>query len=263
MCLVIYMYNYDDFISDLKKSGLKSRDTVMIHSSFHSIKNIEGGVLTILKALKDYFKDGLLLFPAHTWDSIKNDNDVMIKSEANSCVGYLTNIAIKDPDFIRSNHPTHSVVAFGKGAAEYVKDDDFAKTPVPPNGSFGKLKFGAKILFIGCKLSKNTFIHSIEEEMEVPSRFSEHIYTFYTMLENGEKMEFHMPRHYNEKCAHISNNYEKLLPLFLNAGAGRRIRLLDSTSYLIDAMSSYQIVKNILANDIHAFDDERDISEYI
>ncbi len=257
------MYNYDDFIRDLQISGLKSHDTVMVHSSFHSIKNIEGGVSTILKALKDYFKDGLLLFPSHTWESVRNDFDVMIKNEENSCVGYLTNMAIGDSDFIRSNHPTHSVVAYGENREEYIKDDDYAKTPVPPNGSFGKLKYGAKILFIGCKLSKNTFIHSIEEEMDVPSRFTDHIYTFYTQLEDGSKMEFHMPRHYNENCAHISNNYEKLLPIFLRTGCGRRIKLLDSTSYVLDAQLVYKVVKNILANDIHAFDDERDISEYI
>ncbi len=257
------MYNYYDFINDLKASTLKSYDTVMIHSSFKSIKNIMGGGNTILKALKDYFKDGLLLLPTHTWATIKEDMAIMNKEEANSCVGYLTNLAIKDKDFIRSNHPTHSVVACGKNALEYIKDDDFATTPVPPNGSFGKLKNGGKILFIGCPLSKNTFIHSIEEEMNVENRFTEHIYTFYTMDKDSNKLEFHMPRHYNALCPHISDNYEKLLPLFLASGCAKRIKLLDSTSYLLDASSVYQIVKNILGNDIHAFDDLRDIREYM
>jgi hypothetical protein len=72
-----------------------------------------------------------------------------------------------------------------------------------------------------------------------------------------------MPRHYNEYCAHISDNYEKLLPIFIATGACKKVRLLNSTSYLLDAAKAYQIVKNILANDIHAFDDQRDIREYI
>jgi len=259
----LVMFKYEDFFNDLKASGLKPYDTVMIHSSFSSIKDIEGGAETILRALKDYFCDGLILLPTHTWASMKEDSAVFDKSAQNSCVGYLTNVAIKDPDFIRSNHPTHSVVACGKNAEAYIKDDDYAKTPASPDGSFGKLKNGAKILFIGCPLSKNTFIHSIEEEMDVPQRFTEHIYTFYTKLEDGSMMEFHMPRHYNEYCAHISDNYEKLLPIFIATGACRRVRLLNSTSYLLDAQRAYQIVKNILANDIHSFDDKRDIGEFI
>lgn len=253
---------YDDLINDFKKVGLNPFDTVMVHSAFSTIKNIEGGVNTVLKAFKDYFKDGLVLIPTHTWESMKKDGDIMDVKKANSCVGYLSNAAIKDPDFIRSNHPTHSVCAFGKNALEYIKDDDFATTPVPPNGSFGKLKYEGKILFIGCPLSKNTFIHSIEEEMEVPNRFTEHIYKFFT--KNGDKLiEFNMPKHYNEKCEHISENYEKLYKPFEASGALRRITILGVPSYLLDANSAYRTVKNILSIDIHAFDDQRDISEYL
>ena len=258
-----YMFNENDFLKDLIDAGLKPYDKVMIHSSFSKIKDIEGGAKTILKALKDYFSEGLVLLPTHTWDSMKEDDAIFDKKKANSCVGYLTNMAIKDKDFIRSNHPTHSVVAYGNDAQNYIKDDDYATTPVSPDGSFGKLKDGGKILFIGCPLSKNTFIHSIEEEMDVPNRFTEHIYKFYTKLQDGSMMEFNMPRHYNEYCAHISDNYEKLLPIFIATGACKKVRLLNSTSYLLDAAKAYQIVKNILANDIHAFDDQRDIREYI
>lgn len=258
----MYMFTYDDLMQDLKKSGINGLDTVMVHSAFSTIKNIEGGAETVLKAFKEFFKNGLVLFPTHTWDSMKRSGAVMDKRKANSCVGYLTNAAIKDPDFIRSNHPTHSVCAYGKDAEEYIKDDDNAKTPVPPEGSFGKLKYNGKILFIGCPLSKNTFIHSIEEEMEVPNRFTEEIYTFYTK-DGSNKMEFNMPRHYNENCEHISDNYEKLKDVFISSGALRRIKLLSSQAYILDANAAYTIVKHILSADIHAFDDQRDIKEYL
>ncbi|MGM9971239.1 MAG: AAC(3) family N-acetyltransferase [Anaeroplasmataceae bacterium] len=253
------MYRYNDLIKDIKNMGLFGNETLMIHSSFSSIKNIEGGALSVLKAFKECFKDGLLLLPTHTWGSVTKDNDVMNKSECNSNVGYMTNVAIKDKDFIRSNHPTHSVVAYGKKALEYIKDDDYATSPAYVNGSFGKLKNNGYILFIGCPLSKNTFIHSIEEEMNVPNRFTSHIYTFYTN-DNGNMMKFNMPRHYNEKCPHISDNYEKLLPIMLKLNIAKKIKLLDSISYLVDAKKCHDLVINILSNDIHAFDDNRDIS---
>lgn len=252
------MYSYNDFYNDISNIGLSGEETIMIHSSFSSIKNIEGGANSVLKALKSFFKNGLLLFPTHTWGSIRNDNDIMDKNSLNSNVGYLTNMAIKDSDFLRSNHPTHSVCAYGRDAKNYIIDDNYAKTPASPNGSFGKLKNNGYILFIGCSLSRNTFVHSIEEEMGVSDRFTNHIYTFFTK-NNDEIMEFHMPRHYNEKCPHISDNYEKLLPVMLNLGIAKKVKILDSTSYLVDAHKCRNLVISILKKDIHAFDDQRDI----
>ena len=256
------MYNKKDFYNNLKELNLNGNETIMIHSSFSSIKNIEGGAKTILECLKDYFKNGLVLLPSHTWATMKNDGDIFNKEKCNSCVGYLTNEAIKDKDFIRSNHPTHSVIAYGKMAKEYIKDDDFANTPVSPNGSFGKLKNDAYILFIGAPLSKNTFIHSIEEEFNVEDRFTDHIYTFYTN-DNNKILEFHMPRHYSTLNPHISDNYEKLLPVMLKRNIAKKVKILDSNSYLVNSKLLYELVKEILNKDIHAFDDLRDIEEIL
>ena len=252
------MYKKDDLLNDLKNLGLYGDETIMIHSAYSSIKNIDGGANTILSCFKEYFKNGLVLLPTHTWASIKNDNDVFLKNELNSCVGYLTNEAIKDKDFIRSNHPTHSVVAYGKNAKEYIKDDDYAKTPVSPTGSFGKLKNNGYILFSGAPLSKNTFVHSIEEEYKVPDRFTDHIYTFYTN-DNGKIIEFKMPRHYSSLNPHISDNYEKLLPVMLKRNIAKKVKILDSNSYLVDANKLYNLVCITLDKDIHAFDDLRDL----
>ena len=253
------MYKKIDLLNDIKNMGIASCEIVMIHSAFSSIKNIEGGANTILEAFKEYFKDGLVLLPTHTWNIMNNDNDILDKSLPNSCVGYLTNVAIKDKDFVRSNHPTHSVVAFGKNKYEYIKDDDYASTPVSPNGSFGKLKNGGYILFIGAPLSKNTFIHSIEEEMNVEDRFTDHIYTFY-VKDDDSILKFNMPKHFSTLNPHISDNYEKLLPILLNKGIAKKVKILDSESYLVNAKLLYKLVKELLNKDIHAFDDLRDIS---
>ncbi len=256
------MYRKEDLLNELNNMGLTGNETIMIHSAFSSVKNIIGGANTFLECLKEYFKDGLLLLPSHTWGSIRNDNDILDKNEANSCVGYLTNVAIKDKDFIRSNHPTHSVVAYGMKAKEYIKDDDYATTPVSPNGSFGKLKNNGYILFIGAPLSKNTFVHSIEEEFDVKDRFTDHIYTFYTK-DNDKLLEFHMPRHYSTLNPHISDNYEKLLPVMLKKGIAKKVKILDSNSYLVNAKMLHELVVEILNKDIHAFDDLRDLNKIL
>ena len=55
------MYSYNDFYNDISNMGLSGEETIMIHSSFSSIKDIEGGADSVLKALKSFFKNGLLL----------------------------------------------------------------------------------------------------------------------------------------------------------------------------------------------------------
>lgn len=254
-------YTKEQVKEQLIEAGLKADDILMIHSAFSKVKNIEGGASALLEAFKEVINDGILLLPSHTWASINYDGAIMNKEVANSCVGYLTNVAIKDSSFIRSNHPTHSVLGYGKKALKYLESDNEAKTPVSPNGAFGKLKNGGKILFLGAPLSKNTFVHSIEEVMNVEDRFTEHIYTFYTKDKDGLH-EFHMPRHYSTKHPHISENYEKLLPIMLRKEIAREVRIMDINAILVDAAKCYDLVISILKQDIHAFDDLRDVEKY-
>ena len=246
-------YTKNDFLNELKNMGLVSTDTIMIHSAFSTIKEIEGGAKTILDALCDFFSDGLVLIPSHTWATVYRTGDIFVKKDANSCVGYLTNCAILDKRFIRSNHPTHSVMAYGKNAKKYIKNDDYAKTPADPEGSFGKLKYGAKILFIGTPLNRNTFIHSIEEEFNVPDRLSE-VRTYYTEVENGNRIEFKLQSHSCSFSSDISMNYKKLLPKMLEKNIAKKVKLADSESYLVDAKACYEYVCELLKQDVHYFD---------
>ena len=73
------MYKKEELLNEIKNIELNGNETLIIHSSFSSVKNIEGGAEAFLEAFKEYFKNGLLLLPSHTWASIKNDNDVLNK----------------------------------------------------------------------------------------------------------------------------------------------------------------------------------------
>lgn len=250
------MYTKNDLINDIKQAGIESTDTIMIHSSYKSLGNVEGGPQTVVDAFMEAVNDGLLIFPTHTWAYINKDNMIFDKATTDGCVGIIPNFAYKTEGFSRSNHPTHSVCAFGKHASEYIKNDDMSKTPADPNGCFGVLKdLHAKILFLGAPLSKNTFIHSIEEEMNVPDRFTEHIYTFKSLQENGEYKIYQMPRHYSTKSAHISDHYEKLLPILLLYNIAKEVKIGDSISYIVDARKCHDLVIRLLQNNLHIFDD--------
>ena len=238
-----------------KNIGLKNTDTIMIHSGLRAIGEIEGNAEGLIEALKEYFNEGLVILPTHTWAYMKEDNMVFHKNQTPSCVGALTNVAMKTPGFIRSMHPTHSVCAYGKDAKAYTDLDRYATTPVGPNNCFGELKNrNAKILFLGAPLSKNTFIHSIEEEFDVPDRFTDFIYHF-SSKDQEITLHYEMPRHFSTKSAHISEHYEKLLPRLLERGIATEFQFGNAICYSLDAKKTHEYVSTLLADNIHVFDD--------
>lgn len=246
----------EDLLFDLRKAGFKDSDTVLLHSSLKSFGDVKGE--DVLKAFKTYFKNGLVILPTHSWAQIREDNSVFDIKDTPSCVGALTNLALQDKDFKRSMHPTHSVCAFGKGRDEYLQHDLNQTTPVSPTGCFGVLhQYQAKIVFLGAPLSKNTFIHSIEEEMGVPDRFTDKIYHFISRGD-GMELEYNMPRHYSTKRDHLSENYTKLLPHFLARGIAKQGYIGNSKTIIVDAKKCYLYVKDLLKRNIHLFDDEED-----
>ena len=249
--------SYEDLRWDLKRCGLRSDDCLMIHSSLKSVGSLKDGPESLIRAFCDAVTDGLVVFPTHTWATIRQDGDVFDVLESDSCVGALTNIARRMPGFRRSLHPTHSVCAYGKNKEAYLALDLHATTPVPPTGCFGILKdLKAKILFLGAPLSKNTFIHSIEEAFDVENRFTDHVYHFISR-EEDRTIDFYMPRHYSTASMHISDHYEKLLPYFLKLNIARSCRIGNSLSYLVDAASCADFVADLLKDDPHVFDDYR------
>ena len=63
-------------INDLKSMGLTGSETILIHSSMKAVGNVEGGADTVLDALMEFFADGLLLLPTHTWKTVNESNPV-------------------------------------------------------------------------------------------------------------------------------------------------------------------------------------------
>ena len=103
-------YNKQQLQDQLESMGLKGDETILIHSSMKSIGEVDGGADTVLDAWMEYFKDGLLLLPTHTWKTVNADNPVYNPQTTPSCVGLLTNMFMKRDGVIRSLHPTHTML---------------------------------------------------------------------------------------------------------------------------------------------------------
>ena len=180
----------------LKEIGIKKNDTVLIHTSMRAIGETEGGCDGIIDAFCSYLSEGLFLVPSHTWENVNPENPVYDVRKTIPCIGALPTVAAFRKDGVRSLHPTHSVTAFGKRAAEFVEIEKNSQTPCSPDGAWAKLADeNASILLIGVGLSSCTFIHAIDEMLELPDRISEPFMikvTDYDGNEEERKMSKHM-----------------------------------------------------------------------
>lgn len=203
-----------DILKQLKTFQIEPGKPVLVHTSLKTIGEIDGGADTLLSALISHFtKDGgLLCIPTHTWTKA-----VMDRSKAETCVGVLPNIAATHPNAIRSMHPTHSIAVFGdrEKALEFVKGEIQANTPTSPDGSYGNFyKEDGYILLIGVGHDKNTFLHCIEEKLEVPNRLTSEMVERTIIHEDGRVEKRHLYWFDESKIPDVSVNFGKFEPAF-------------------------------------------------
>lgn len=248
------MYTKESLISQLSAMGLRPDDRVMVHSSMKAIGPVEGGADTVVDAFMEYFSDGLFMTPAHTWKQMSAGYNIFDPATEPACVGIIPNIFLRRPGVCRSLHPTHSVAAYGKGACEYVRGDEDFTTPCDPEGCFGRLRdIDARILLIGVTHIKNTYIHSIEESMDVPERFTAEPVLFKVKMPDGSLKEVNMYRHYNVRMAHISESFDKLKELYFERGAARKAAFGDAECILCDARGLYDVTTAVLKEKLDYF----------
>ncbi len=266
-------YNKQQLKGQLESMGLKGDETILIHSSMKAIGAVDGGADTVLDAWMEYFKDGLLLLPTHTWKTVNADNPVYNPYTTPSCVGLLTNMFMKRDGVIRSLHPTHSMSGYGKNAAEYLAGEEYNNTPCTPGGCYDRLKeVGGKVLLVGVGHERNTYIHSVEEVLNVPNRLSDMPMELVIELQEESNNSGKLPpynrddgwkkhtdnklcrkvyvrKHYNAQQPHISEDFAKLNQIFLDSGVVRKVKFGDADSLLCDAKGMFNIVRQVIAPD--------------
>lgn len=243
-------YSKEMLKKQLQEMGLQSTDTVLIHSSMKAIGEVEGGADTVLDAWMEYFTEGLLLLPTHTWAFMNQEHPVFHPETDDSCVGLLTNLFRKRPGVVRSLHPTHSMAAYGKQAEEYIAGEENCNTPCTPGGCYDRLRqAGGKILLVGVGHERNTFIHSVEEVLNVPNRLTAMPVLFQVEMPDGTKKDVYMRRHYNAMQPHISEDFVKLEQAFYDTGAAKKVSFGAAECILCDAEKVFRVTRHILAPD--------------
>jgi aminoglycoside 3-N-acetyltransferase len=255
------MYKKEDIISGLKELGVRPTDTLLVHSSMKAVGEVEGGADTVLDAFMEYLGEGLLIFPTHTWEQINEEYNVFCPATEPSCVGVLTNLFMKRPNVYRSWHPTHSVAAFGREAKEYVSGEEKWDSPCSRGGCWGKLyDRQAKILFLGCSLKKNTYLHGVEEWNNIPNRLTAEPRKLKIQTPEGLIIDRPLKGHHNP-VGDISQNYDKMQEPFIYKGIARKGQIGDATSYLCDAVGMADLVSDFLQMNADLFLDGNPVPE--
>ena len=231
------------FKNDLKNLGIKSGDSVMIHCSYKSLgvkispEDFYNSIFEILG------KNGTLIMPAFSYDTVNYENPVFDKAKTPSCVGFLpeyfrTNVA----GVVRSLHATHSCCVRGKNAEYLISDHEKDITPVGENSPITKLpKIGGKILILGSHPDHNTALHGVEEKGGAPYVLNREKPINY-ILKNGES-EIHQTayRHYfNRDGYRYTQEYARIINLLNEGSEYTTGKVLNADCYLFDAKALWK-----------------------
>ena len=252
------MYTKSDILNALASMQVNPQGTVLIHSSMKAIGAVENGADTVLDACIEYMQAGLLIFPTHSWDEGNLPDNVFNPLTEPSCVGILTNLFRQREGVVRSLHPTHSVAAIGQDAETYVAGEEYCDTPCPRNGCWGRLYARkAQILFMGAPLTKNTYIHSVEEWNHIPQRLADQPRHLKIRMPDGSLLDRPLRGHHSPcPSGDISQQYDKLLPAFLSRGIATKGQLGDATCYVCDAVGMGDLTTVFLKRNPDLFIDD-------
>jgi len=157
------MLNFENLVSEFKKLGLKEGDVVLVHSSFKSFGDVEGGPQTVIDAILSIIKEssGTLIVPTFNFDFCKG-KPWNVKTTP-SHMGIISELVRKNSKSKRVFHPIYSCSIIGKlanklGSLRY-------KSSYGKESIFGKLReLDGKIMIIGLSYNNSmTFFHHIEE----------------------------------------------------------------------------------------------------
>ena len=235
---MIYNADYKKIQEDLKALGVKKGDDLLVHSSFKSLGNVNGGIETLIKALLSCLGErGTLLIPALSYKTVNAETPIFDIRTSPSCVGAVSEYFRTYKGVERSMNPTHSVCVLGYRQVAYIAGSEQDNEPVGENSPFYKLsQYGGKVLMLGCGTKPNTSMHGVEERAGAPYILSpdERVYTL--IDKNGKEHRQSYRYHYISQNG-FRQRYDRLGDLMeMQTG-----KILNADCYLIDSHTMWKV----------------------
>lgn len=235
------MLTFEQLVEGFRNLGVAEGDTLLVHSSYKSFGEVDGGPATVNRALEAALgtdKDGTLIMPTFNFDF--NKGEAWDVRTTPSKMGVLTELVRKDPRAKRVFHPFYSFAILGKhaemlGSLRY-------KSAYERDSVFGKLRdLDGKIMVIGLSYNNSmTFFHHIEQMEGVDYRFLKQ-FTGQVTDENGNT--------YTDTFEMLVRDIDKgVLTMVDPMGA-----LMEGQGVIKSAKIGEADVKLMKANEVYAF----------
>lgn len=245
------MLTKSDIKDVLCKLNVPQDRPVMVHTALRSIGQMEGGAQTLLDALIDHCTQdgGLLCVPTHTWGFM--DDDITLDlTEPKSNLGVFPNVALQDARGVRSSHITHSVTVFGAQAAEFARLDETATTMVSECCK-ALYRQDGYVLLIGVGQEKNTFLHCVEEMLDVPNRTADKPVALKMRHADGRIEEKQIYPLYSEGIEDASEQFGNYEPAFRKHGCITDGKLGNANVQLCSARKMKEVMELIFNRSNH------------
>jgi len=164
-----HRYDAGALKSQLKKMGVSDTDTLLVHGNFEANSGFRGTPSDLVEAFIDLVghKGNLIMmsipFRGSAYDYLEKNKPFYLNRTI-SMMGLMTEMLRRRPGTLRSLHPTHPVLAFGKDSRWIVEDHDKCLFPCGVGTPFDKLRqLKGKILFFDVGFGAITFFHFVED----------------------------------------------------------------------------------------------------
>ncbi len=261
------LYTKKDIHAQLAAMGARRDSVVLMHSSLRAVGQVEGGAEGLLDALVEYFTrdGGLFCVPTHTWAMLDDEITLDMTSDK-TCLGAFSTVALRDGRGLRSLNPTHSIVVFGdrEKAEEFIGGEPFITSATSPESCYGKLyKWGGKVLLVGVGHNRNTYIHSVEEMLNLPNRMEEKPDKTVTKLPSGELVKRDILLFKTDYIDDVSLRFVKYEAPFRYHGCISDGFIGNAPTQLCDARKMKETVELIYKNsrEIDVLSDEKPIPQ--
>ena len=245
------MLTFEKLVEGFRDLGVEEGDTLLVHSSYKSLGEVDGGPHTVIHALEavlDTAKEGTLIMPTFNFDFNKGAPWDVRKTR--SKMGALTEVVRMDPRAKRVFHPFYSFAVLGKhaemlGSLRY-------KSAYERNSVFGKLRdLDGKIMVIGLSYNNSmTFFHHIEQMEGVDYRFLKQ-FTGEVTDENGNTYTDTFEMLVRDIDKGVMTMVDPMGALMEQAGVIKSARIGEADVKLMKANDVYEFTAREMKRDPH------------
>lgn len=229
-------------VEQLRKIGIQSGDTLLVHSSLSKIGYVEEGPKTVVEALLEAVgPQGHLLMPNSPNASMQLDYirqlDVFDVENSPSRLGAISEYFRTLPEAKRSAHPTEPVSCVGSDAEWFTGAHFGNLTPYNKRSPFYRVsERNGKILYLGVTLDNaGTNLHTLEDAVDdfpYPVYYKD-TFTVKVRFPDGRVEEMKTKVHNPEQSA--KRRCDGLIPLFVEQGVMQDVQIGQARALLTDA----------------------------